>query len=77
VFREAGKQVSPVTMSRPSPRASAPPCLPLFIKGLLKEGWGLVLFLPLAFALEGFGALALDFALGFLVWETFGREKNY
>jgi hypothetical protein len=30
-------QVSPVTMSRPSQRTTAPPCLPLGIKGLLKE----------------------------------------
>jgi hypothetical protein len=36
--------------------------------------------MPLAFALEGFlgFGLCLDsFALGFLVWEAFGREKNY
>jgi hypothetical protein len=38
VFREAGMQVSPVTVSRPSPRTVAPPtCLPLDIKDLLKE----------------------------------------
>jgi hypothetical protein len=36
-FREAGMQVSPVTMSRPSPRTAAPPCLPLDIKDSLKE----------------------------------------
>jgi hypothetical protein len=34
VFREAGTQVSPVTMSRPSPRAAAPPCILLFVKDL-------------------------------------------
>jgi hypothetical protein len=39
-FREAGMQVSPVKRSRPSPRATTPPCLLLFIKGPLKEGWG-------------------------------------
>jgi hypothetical protein len=39
--------------------------------------------LPLAFASEGFLGLGflglwLDyFALGFWVWEDFGREKNY
>jgi hypothetical protein len=29
VFREAGMQVYPAKISCPSPRASAPPCLPL------------------------------------------------
>jgi hypothetical protein len=60
--------------------------LPLFIKGPLKEGLGLLLF---AFevwfgGLWGLGffgfwhGLWLDsFALGFLMWEAFGREKNY
>jgi hypothetical protein len=47
--------------------------LPLFIKGLLKEGWGLLLF---AFGFY-FGLWLGSFALGFLVWEAFGREKNY
>jgi hypothetical protein len=60
--REVGKQVSPVTMSHPSQRASAPPCLPLFIKGLLKEEEGLF---PLRlFALEGFWG----FGLVLLLW---------
>jgi hypothetical protein len=36
-FREAGMQVSPVAMSRPSPRITAPSCLPLGIKDSLKE----------------------------------------
>jgi hypothetical protein len=58
-FREAGTQVSPVTMSHPSPRTSAPPCLPLFIKET-----------------RFFGLWLWAFALGFLVWEAFGREKN-
>jgi hypothetical protein len=70
LFRGAGMQVSPVTMSCPSLRASAPPCLLLFIKGLLKED------------IRFFGAFGLGFgfwpfAFGFLVWEAFGKEKNY
>jgi hypothetical protein len=65
VFREAGTQVSPVTMSRPSLRASAPPCLLLFIKEPLKED------------LSFFGGLWLDsFDLGFLVWEGFWKGKE-
>jgi hypothetical protein len=36
-FKEAGMQVSAVTMSRPSPRTVAPPRLPLDIKDLLKK----------------------------------------
>jgi hypothetical protein len=44
-FGEAGTQVSPVTMLSPSPRASAPTCLLLFIKGPLQEGWELLLLL--------------------------------
>jgi hypothetical protein len=48
MFREAGTQVFPVTMSRPSPRTAAPPCLLLDIKDSLKEDselllWGLLL----------------------------------
>jgi hypothetical protein len=47
-------------------------------------GLGAFCFLPLAFALEGslglrFLGLELwldSFALGFLVWEAFGREKS-
>jgi hypothetical protein len=52
-------QVSPATMSRPSPRASAALCLLLFIKGPLKEGLGLLL-LP--------WALASVFPFGLLLW---------
>jgi hypothetical protein len=38
MFREAGMQVSLVTMSHPSPRTVAPPsCLPLDIKDWLEE----------------------------------------
>jgi hypothetical protein len=41
-------------------------------------GLGAFCFLPVAFALEVFWGLWLDFfAFGFLVWEAFGREKNY
>jgi hypothetical protein len=44
----------------------------------LKEGLGLLLFVfgfCFGFFLKG---IWLDsFALGFLVWEAFGREKNY
>jgi hypothetical protein len=36
-FREAGTQVSPVTVSRLSPRTAVPPYLPPGIKDLLKE----------------------------------------
>jgi hypothetical protein len=47
VFREAGMQASPVTMSCPSQKASAPPCLPLFIKGpLIKKKKNLNIDLP-------------------------------
>jgi hypothetical protein len=51
-------QVSPVTMSHPSPRTPAPHCLPLGIKDLLKEAprlllWGLLLE-AFAFALRLF-----------------------
>jgi hypothetical protein len=61
VFREAGTQVSPVTMSRPSPKASALLCLPLFIKGPLKEGLGFLLLL--------FGVLLWAFWCGKLLKE--------
>jgi hypothetical protein len=44
VFGEAGTQLSPVAMTHPSPVASAPPCLLPFIKCLLKEDLGLLLF---------------------------------
>jgi hypothetical protein len=38
MFKEVGKQVSLVTMSHPSLRIVAlPPCLPLYVKDLLKE----------------------------------------
>jgi hypothetical protein len=63
VFIEAGTQVSAVTMSRPSPWLHPVCCY----KRPLKEEEGLLLF---AFAIWGF-------TLDFLVWEAFGREKNY
>jgi hypothetical protein len=68
-FGEAGTQVSPVTMSSPSTRVTALPCSPLFIKDPLKEDrdFGFLLWV------FGFWLFALDF----LVWEAFGREKNY
>jgi hypothetical protein len=37
MFREAGMQVSAVTMSHSSPRTPAPRCLPFGIKDSLKE----------------------------------------
>jgi hypothetical protein len=72
MFREAGTQVSPVTMSHPSPRTAVPPCLPLGIKDSLKEDARLLLW---AFCFEAF---AFGFLTGkvFWMWETFGREKN-
>jgi hypothetical protein len=49
LFREAGTQVSPVTMTLPSLRTTAPSFLPLAIKDSLKEDtrlllWGFWLF---------------------------------
>jgi uncharacterized membrane protein len=43
-FRKAGMQVFPVAMSCLFRRASAPPCLLMFIKGPLKEDWRLFAF---------------------------------
>jgi hypothetical protein len=62
-------------MSGLSPRASAPPCLPLFIKGPLKEGWGLLLF-GASLWLSAYEYWE-DFTLYFLVWEAFGKEENH
>jgi hypothetical protein len=77
VFRDAGRQVSPVTMSSPSPRTSAPLCLLLFIKGPPEGGRGA--FRLETFALEGFGGLLfwrgfLGFGLVLLLW-VFGCGK--
>jgi hypothetical protein len=51
MFREAGMQVSPVTMSCSSLRTAAPPCLLLDIKDLLK-------LFALGLLLLAFGLLA-------------------
>jgi hypothetical protein len=63
-------------MSHPSPRTAVPPCLPLFIKDLLKEAQGFCL-LPWAFAFSFLFLLWGFFFLpwSFLVWEAFGREQ--
>jgi hypothetical protein len=63
-FREAGMQVSPVKMSRPSPRTKSL-CSTLFTavyKRLLKEEEGL---LPLAFTWGCCLFLGFGFGLGF------------
>jgi hypothetical protein len=66
-FREAGMQVSPVIMSHPKNR-----CSTLFTTGYKRftegghQAFGLRL---LVFALG-------LFALGFLMWEAFGRERT-
>jgi hypothetical protein len=59
MIREAGTQVSPVTMSHLSLRPAAPPCLPLDIKVSLKEDrrlllWGFCLGLLLFELKEAF-----------------------
>jgi hypothetical protein len=54
-FREAGTQVSPVTMSRPSLRTTAPPCLPLDIENSLKEDARLFALRVLGFRLFDVG----------------------
>jgi hypothetical protein len=72
MIREAGTQVSPVTMSHLSLRPAAPPCLPLDIKVSLKEDRRLLLW-GFCFGLLGFGVL--DEGRFFDV-EGFGREKD-
>jgi hypothetical protein len=67
-FREAGLQISPFTMSHPSLRASAPPCLLLFLKALLKEGWGLLAFCLWLLVWRAFGGFGLGFGLIHLLW---------
>jgi hypothetical protein len=57
MFREAGMQVSPVTMSHPSPGTAALPCLPLDIKDSLKENWGVAFALDLLLEAFAFGLL--------------------
>jgi hypothetical protein len=61
MFREEGMQISPVTMSRRSPRTAAPPCLPQDIKDSLKENTRL-------FALGAFTLRLLLLALGLLTF---------
>jgi hypothetical protein len=61
MFREAETQVSPVTMSHPSPRTAVPPCLPLDIKDSLKEDTRVLLW----------GFLLWAFALAFVFWVGF------
>jgi hypothetical protein len=61
MFREAGTQVPLVTVSRPSLRTAAPPCLPLDIKDSLKEDPRL--FALGVFALGGFALKAFGFWL--------------
>jgi hypothetical protein len=87
VFREAGKQVSPVTISRPSPWLH-PVCRykrplkeaeGLLLLGALLEAFGFFAWL-LAFCFGGLFAFEYweeAFSLGLLVWEVFGREKSY
>jgi hypothetical protein len=58
IFREAERQVSPVTMSCSSLRAAAPPCLQLFIKTPEGGKGAFCLWLVL-------GAFAFGFWLGF------------
>jgi hypothetical protein len=64
-------QVSPVAMSCPSPWFHSV----CWYKRPLEEEEGLLAFGALLWA---FWAFAFGgFTLGFLVWEAFGREKNY
>jgi hypothetical protein len=78
---EKQEHVSPVKVSCPSLRTTAPPCLTLDIKDSLKENMRLFAFALGAFLLWGlfcFGVLFWGFwALGFLVRGAFGREKNF
>jgi hypothetical protein len=55
--------MSPVTTSGPSPRTTAPPCLPLGLKDSLREDARLLLFCFGGFLLWGFCFEA--FAFGF------------
>jgi hypothetical protein len=80
--REAGRQVSPVVMSRPSLRAY---CSTLFTTGykrLTEGGCGgaftFWFFEVLAFGFSGFLAFGFSgfWTFGFLLWEAFGKEKN-
>jgi hypothetical protein len=66
-------QVSPVTMSLPKSRSST--LFSAVHERSAEGGLGFLLF-PFGFCFGEF-LEALAFALGFLVWEVFGREKNY
>jgi hypothetical protein len=61
-FREAGTQVSPVTISRPSLRTAASPCLPLGIKDSPRED-------------KAFCLRLLLLAFGFLMWEALEGKR--
>jgi hypothetical protein len=86
VFGEAGMQVSPVTMSCPSPWLHPVCCYKRPLKeeeGLLPFGallWAFGLFAwLLAFCFEEVFAFEYweeAFIWGLLVWEAFEREKN-
>jgi hypothetical protein len=77
-FRESGTQVFPITVSHPSSRTTALPCLPLDIKDSLKEDRRVLLWRLFALGAFCFGDFDFGFwAFGFLVWEAFGKEKNY
>jgi hypothetical protein len=54
MFKKVGAQISSVTMSHPSPRTTAPHCLPLDIKDSLKEDGRLLLWaFAFGFLLKG------------------------
>jgi hypothetical protein len=67
-FREAGMQVSPVTMSCPSLRTAVPPCLPLDIKDSLKKNLRFFALRAFALWLFALGFLPEAFVFGFLMW---------
>jgi hypothetical protein len=87
VFREAGMQVSPVTMSCPSLWLHPVCCCKRPLKG--EKGllpfvallWDIGLFAWfLAFCFGGdfiFEYWEEDFTLGLLVWEAFGKECSF
>jgi hypothetical protein len=62
MFREAGTQVSPVTMPRLSLRTAAPPGLSMGIKDSQKKDAGLWVF---GFWMKG----------GFLIWEALEGKR--
>jgi hypothetical protein len=68
-FREAGTQVSPVTMSHPSLRTTAPPCLLVGLKDSLKEDF---CFGAFALRILLWGPFLEAFAFGLLAF-WYGR----